>query len=393
MPAPGNTRWYRQLYFWVLVAIAAGIVVGWLAPVTGVAMEPLGATFVTAMKMLIGPIVFLTIVGGIAGVADLRKVGLTGVKALAYFQAGTIVAMVTGLLAINVCRLGEGVNADPGKTPAVDSVPKPVTGGNHVWELLTHLVPGSVVGPFVDGNVLQIIFLAVLFGVALNAVGQVGGPVLDAVNRLTAVVFKVLSYLMKLAPVGAFGAMAFAAGGYGVHALTSLAGLILLFYVTSALFVVVVLGSVMAYLRLNIFHLLGYLRAELLLVLGTSSAEPALPGLMRKLEQAGVSAATVRLIVPTGYAFNLDGDGDLSVPGRGLRRPGDQHPPQRRRANRVAGSHVADVQGRGRHGRGRVHRADRDAEHRRSHSGRRDHADLRDRQVHGRMPSPGQLHR
>ncbi|GFP48256.1 cation:dicarboxylate symporter family transporter [Mycobacterium kansasii] len=307
MPAPGNTRWYRQLYFWVLVAIAAGIVVGWLAPVTGVAMEPLGATFVTAMKMLIGPIVFLTIVGGIAGVADLRKVGLTGVKALAYFQAGTIVAMVTGLLAINVCRLGEGVNADPGKTPAVDSVPKPVTGGNHVWELLTHLVPGSVVGPFVDGNVLQIIFLAVLFGVALNAVGQVGGPVLDAVNRLTAVVFKVLSYLMKLAPVGAFGAMAFAAGGYGVHALTSLAGLILLFYVTSALFVVVVLGSVMAYLRLNIFHLLGYLRAELLLVLGTSSAEPALPGLMRKLEQAGVSAATVRLIVPTGYAFNLDG--------------------------------------------------------------------------------------
>lgn len=307
MTAHGKTPWYRQLYFWVLVAIGAGIVLGWLAPAAGVAMEPVGTTFVAAMKMLIGPIVFLTIVGGIASVADLRKVGLTGVKALAYFQAGTIVAMVTGLVAINVFRIGDGVNADPGKIPAGYPGPKPTTGGKHGWELLTHLVPSSVVGPFVDGDVLQIIFLAVLFGVALNAVGQVGGPVLDAVNRLTVVVFKVLSYLMKLAPLGAFGAMAVATGGYGVHMLTSLAGLILLFYVTSALFVVVVLGSVMAYLRLNIFHLLGYLRAELLLVLGTSSPEPALPGLMRKLEHAGVSAATVRLIVPTGYAFNLDG--------------------------------------------------------------------------------------
>ena len=174
-------------------------------------------------------------------------------------------------------------------------------------EFITHLVPDSVFGPFVEGDILQIIFLAVLFGIALNAVGQLGAPVLDAVNRLTKVVFKVLNYIMKLAPLGAFGAMAYAIGKYGVSTLTSLGSLILLFYVTSALFVFVVLGSVMAYLRLNIFHMLRYLREELLLIFGTSTAEPALPGLMRKLEYAGVSKPTVGLVVPTGYSFNLDG--------------------------------------------------------------------------------------
>jgi len=302
-------RWYTQLYFWVLVAIVVGIFVGWLAPATGVAMEPIGTTFITAMKMLIGPIVFLTIVGGIASVADLKKVGMTGIKALTYFQVGTILAMVAGLVAINLFRLGDGVNADPSKIQASESAEKLITAGEEKqwWEFITHLVPDSVVGPFVEGDILQIIFLAVIFGVALNAVGQLGGPVLDAVNRLTKIIFKVLGYIMKVAPLGAFGAMAYAIGKYGISTLTSLGSLILLFYVTSALFVVVVLGSVMAYLRLNIFHMLRYLREELLLILGTSTAEPALPGLMRKLEHAGVSKTTVGLVVPTGYSFNLDG--------------------------------------------------------------------------------------
>ena len=308
-PAPVKKRWYQQLYFWVLVAIVVGILVGWLAPDTGVAMEPIGTTFVTAMKMLIGPIVFLTIVGGIAGVADLKKVGLTGIKALTYFQIGTIIAMVFGLVAINIFRLGDGVNADASKIEASESAQKMITAGEEKqwWEFITHLVPNSVLGPFVEGDILQIIFLAVIFGVALNAVGQLGGPVLDAVNRLTKIVFKVLSYIMKVAPLGAFGAMAYAIGKYGISTLTSLGSLILLFYVTSALFVLLVLGSVMAYLRLNIFHLLRYLREELVLILGTSTAEPALPGLMRKLEHAGVSKTTVGLVVPTGYSFNLDG--------------------------------------------------------------------------------------
>jgi aerobic C4-dicarboxylate transport protein len=302
-------RWYRQLYVWVLFAIVIGILLGWLSPSTGEAMEPIGTTFVTAMKMLIGPIVFLTIVGGIAGVADLKKVGMTGIKALGYFQVGTILAMIAGLVAINLFRLGDGVNADPNAIHASDSAQKLINAGEEKqwWEFITHLVPDSVVGPFVEGDILQVIFLAVLFGVALNAVGQIGGPVLDAVNRLTKIVFKILNYVMKLAPLGAFGAMAYAIGKYGVSTLTSLGSLILLFYVTSALFVFVVLGSVMAYLRLNIFQMLRYLREELLLIFGTSTAEPALPGLMRKLEHAGVSKSTVGLVVPTGYSFNLDG--------------------------------------------------------------------------------------
>lgn len=302
-------RWYQQLYVWVLFAIVIGIVLGWLSPSTGEAMEPIGTTFVTAMKMLIGPIVFLTIVGGIASVADLKKVGMTGIKALTYFQVGTILAMIAGLVAINLFRLGDGVNSDPNTIEASDSAQKLITAGEEKqwWEFITHLVPDSVFGPFVEGDILQIIFLAVLFGVALNAVGQLGAPVLDAVNRLTKIVFKVLNYVMKLAPLGAFGAMAYAIGKYGVSTLTSLGSLILLFYVTSALFVFVVLGSVMAYLRLNIFHMLRYLREELLLIFGTSTAEPALPGLMRKLEHAGVSKPTVGLVVPTGYSFNLDG--------------------------------------------------------------------------------------
>jgi aerobic C4-dicarboxylate transport protein len=308
-PPATRRRWYRQLYCQVLVAIVLGVVVGAVWPDVGIAMEPIGTTFVTLMKMLIGPIVFLTIVGGIASVADLKKVGLTGIKALTYFQIGTIIAMVMGLVAINVFRLGDGVNADAGKLKASADVAPLVEAGEHThwWDFLLRVVPDSVVAPFVEGEILQIIFLAVIFGVALNAVGPVGTPILNAVERLTAVVFKVLGFIMKLAPLGAFGAMAYAIGEFGLSTLTSLGSLIALFYATSILFVVVILGSVMLYMRLNIFHLLRYLREELLLILGTSTAEPALPGLMRKLEHAGVEKPTVGLVVPTGYSFNLDG--------------------------------------------------------------------------------------
>jgi aerobic C4-dicarboxylate transport protein len=307
-PAP-KTRWYKQLYFWVLTAIVVGILVGWLAPTAGVAMEPIGTTFVDAMKMLIGPIVFLTIVGGIASVADLKKVGMTGLKALTYFQVGTICAMVFGLVAINLFRLGEGVNADASTIETSDSAAKLIDAGQHQewWEFLTHIIPESMVAPFVEGNILQIIFIAVVFGIALNAMGKVGAPVLEGVQRLTAVMFKILGFIMKAAPLGAFGAMAFAVGKYGVSSLTSMGGLIALFYVTSIMFVIVVLGSVMAFLRLNIFKMIRHLKEEYLLILGTSTAEPALPGLMRKLEHAGVKKETVGLVVPTGYSFNLDG--------------------------------------------------------------------------------------
>jgi aerobic C4-dicarboxylate transport protein len=304
-----KTRWYKQLYFWVLTAIVFGILLGWLAPAAGIAMEPIGTTFVNAMKMLIGPIVFLTIVGGIASVADLKKVGMTGLKALTYFQIGTICAMAFGLVAINIFRLGEGVNADASAIKTSESAAKLIDAGQHQewWQFLTHIIPNSVVGPFVEGDILQIIFIAVVFGIALNAMGKVGAPVLDGVQRLTGVMFKILSFIMKAAPVGAFGAMAYAVGKFGVSSLTSMGGLIALFYATSILFVVVVLGSIMAFLKLNIFTMIRHFKEEYMLILGTSTAEPALPGLMRKLEHAGVKKETVGLVVPTGYSFNLDG--------------------------------------------------------------------------------------
>ncbi|WP_113718297.1 C4-dicarboxylate transporter DctA [Arthrobacter dokdonensis] len=308
-PAKTRKPWYRQLYFWVLTAIVVGILLGWLAPNAGQAMKPIGTTFVNAMKMLIGPIVFLTIVGGIASVADLKKVGLTGLKALGYFQVGTIVALGLGLVAINIFRLGDGVNADSGAIKASASAGQLIASGEHQqwWQFITDIIPTSVAGPFVEGNILQIIFMAVLFGVALNALGAIGAPILDAIERLTKIVFKVLNFVMKTAPLGAFGAMAYAVGAYGVSTLTSLGWLVLLFYGTSIFFIVVVLGSVMGFLKLNIFKMLRYFREELLLIVGTSTAEPALPGLMRKLEHAGVKKETVGLVVPTGYSFNLDG--------------------------------------------------------------------------------------
>src|SRR6476646_1057120 len=265
-PNHDKKRWYKQLYFWVLLAIIIGVLLGWLSPSAGVAMEPIGTTFVTAMKMLIGPIVFLTIVGGIASVADLKKVGLTGIKALTYFQVGTILAMIFGLVAINIFRVGDGVNADVSKIEASEKAQEMITSGEHQqwWEFITHIVPKSMVEPFVEGDILQIIFLAVIFGVALNAVGRIGAPILDLVQRLTKVLFQLLSYIMKLAPLGAFGAMADAIGKYGVSTLTSLGGLIALFYLTAAFFVLVVLGAVMGYLKLNILKLLRYLKEDLL---------------------------------------------------------------------------------------------------------------------------------
>ncbi|MFD6279895.1 C4-dicarboxylate transporter DctA [Streptomyces sp. NPDC060209] len=302
--------WYRQLYIQVLVAIVIGIVLGWQRPDLATSMEPIGTTFIAAMKMLIAPIVFLTVISGIAGVADLKKVGLTGLKALTYFQVGTIAALVTGLVAINVFRLGDGVHADPSQLHTSGDAGQYIKEGEHQqwWEFLTDLVPHSFFGAFVEGDILQVIFLAVIFGIAIKAVGKAGEPLVAGVNRLTEVVFKVLSFVMKAAPLGAFGAMAYAIGKFGLSTLTSLGSLILLFYVTSVLFVVVVLGSVLAaYVKLNIFQLFRYFKDEFFLVLGTSTAEPALPGLMRKLQFMGVERSTVGLVVPTGYSFNLDG--------------------------------------------------------------------------------------
>ncbi|MEU9190781.1 C4-dicarboxylate transporter DctA [Streptomyces sp. NPDC048484] len=308
-PAAAKKPWYRQLYFWVLTAIVTGILTGWLWPSTGTALEPVGTTFVSAIKMLITPIVFLTIVGGIGSVDSLGRVGRVGLKSLLYFQAGTLAALLVGLIAVNVFQPGAGVHAHPGDLQLHGDASEYVKSGEDQswWHFLTDLVPTSAVGAFAEGNILQVIFFSVLFGVALKAVGPTGEPLVDGIHRLTAVVFKILSYVMLAAPVGAFGAMAFTIGKYGVSTLTSLGQLIGLFYGTSAFFVLVILGAVTAALRINIFRLLRYLREEFVLVLGTSSSESALPRLMTKLEGLGVRRDIVGLTVPTGYSFNLDG--------------------------------------------------------------------------------------
>ncbi|WP_051853285.1 C4-dicarboxylate transporter DctA, partial [Streptomyces aureocirculatus] len=306
---PPSKPWYRQLYFWVLTAIVCGILTGWLWPEVGVGLEPVGTTFVSAIKMLITPIVFLTVVGGIGGVDSLRRVGRVGLKSLVCFQAGTLVALALGLIAVNVFQPGAGVHAHPGELRLSGDAAQYVKDGEGQswWHFLTDVVPSSAVGAFAEGNILQVIFFSVLFGVALKAVGPTGAPIVEGVNRLSTVVFKILHYIMLAAPVGAFGAMAFTIGKYGISTLTSLGRLIGLFYGTSLFFVVVVLGGALALLRISIFRLLNHLREEFLIVLGTSSSESVLPRLMTKLAGLGVRRDIVGLTVPTGYSFNLDG--------------------------------------------------------------------------------------
>ncbi|MCW2913173.1 MAG: Aerobic C4-dicarboxylate transporter for fumarate, L-malate, D-malate, succunate, partial [Actinomycetia bacterium] len=301
--------WYRQLYLWVLVGIAGGIAVGYLWPSVGVGLEPLGTTFVNLIKMVITPVIFLTVVAGIAGVDDLRRVGRVGLKSLVYFEVVSTIALVLGLVVINVFKPGAGVHADPGKIAVAGKAAGFIQQGETSgwWHYLTDMVPSSVVGAFAEGNVLQVLFFGVLFGIAVKLLGSAGEPITVGVNRLSAAIFKVLQLVMYAAPLGAFGAMAFTVGKYGVSTLTSLGSLVGIFYGTSAFFVIVVLGAIAALIRINIFQLLRYLREELLVVLGTSSSETVLPRLMDKLERLGAPRQIVGLTVPTGYSFNLDG--------------------------------------------------------------------------------------
>jgi aerobic C4-dicarboxylate transport protein len=300
---------YRQLYVWVLAAIALGIAVGYFWPSVGIGLEPLGTTFVSAIKMIIPPVIFLTVVSGIAGVADMRGVGRVGLKALIYFEVVSTIALVLGLIAVNVLRPGDGVHADTGSIEVSKTAATYIQQGETQswWHFLTDLVPTSLVGAFAEGNVLQVLFFAVLFGVAVKALGPVGAPIAAGVNTLSAAIFKVLGFLMYAAPIGAFGAMAYTIGKYGFSTLASLGKLIALFYGTSLFFVIFVLGGILAANHINIFKLLRYLREELLVVLGTSSSETVLPQLMRKLENLGAPRQIVGLTVPTGYSFNLDG--------------------------------------------------------------------------------------
>ena len=307
-PAAPPLPWYRHLYVQVLVAIVAGALLGHLQPALGEAMKPLGDGFIKLVKMIIAPVIFLTIVTGIAGMPHLRGVGRVFLKAMAYFLFFSTLALVLGLVVAHVVQPGAGMHVDPAdldQAAVHDYVDK-----SHALTLtgfVLDIIPKTLVSPLVGDNILQVLLVAVLFGIALAQSGARGRPLLALLEALSAAVFRVVHLLMRAAPVGAFGAIAFTIGKYGLAVLANLAWLVGAFYASALLFVLVVLGAVARLSGFSILKLVRYLKAELLLVLGTSSSESALPSLMEKLERAGCAKPVVGLVVPTGYSFNLDG--------------------------------------------------------------------------------------
>ena len=306
-PQSATSRW-PSLYLQVLVAIALAVLLGSLRPEWGIAMQPFGDGFVRLIKMLIAPVVFATLVVGIAGMKDLRAVGRTGAKALLWFEFTTTLALIIGIAMAHLVRPGAGMHVVLQKLDhsALDS--KLAGPGPHGFaEHVLAIIPDSFIGAFAKGDVLQVLVLAVLTGVLVSRLGDRARPLVEFLESAQAVLFGIVGLLMRLSPLGAFGAMAFTVGKYGLGTLGSLAKLMAVFYGTSLLFVFLVLGLALRLLGLSIVRLLGYLREELAVVLGTSSSESALPPLMAKLEAAGCAPPVVRLVVPAGYSFNLDG--------------------------------------------------------------------------------------
>lgn len=311
-PAPtaahGRVPFYRHLYVQVLAAIVLGALIGHFWPTTGEALKPLGDGFIKLVKMIISPVIFLSLVSGIAGMRELGAVGRVALKAFGYFLFFSTLALILGLVVANLVHPGVGMNINPATLDAgsVADYAKQAHETTFVGFLMS-IIPNTMVSALTEGSILQTLFVAVLFGVALTLVGEPAEPVLDLVERLALIVFRIVGILMRAAPVGAFGAIAFTVGKYGAGSLINLGGLVATFYLTSILFVLVILGAVARLHGFSILRLLGYLKAELLLVLGTSSSEAALPNLMTKLEAAGCDKGVVGLVVPTGYSFNLDG--------------------------------------------------------------------------------------
>jgi aerobic C4-dicarboxylate transport protein len=306
-PARAAKPWYKVLYVQVLIAILLGIVVGWLWPslATNDWIKALGDGFIKLIKMVIAPIIFCTVVSGISHIQDARKVGRVGVKALVYFEVVSSFALIIGLVMGNLIQVGHGLAAKP-DAAAVATYVKQAESQKSV-DFVLNIIPDSVVGALARGDILQVLLFAILFGFALMALGERGHRLRDIIDDTSHAVFGVIAIIMKAAPFGAFGAMAYTIGKFGPAALGNLIGLIALFYATAALFVIVVLGAIARVVGFNIFKFLAYIKDELLIVLGTSSSESALPQLMEKLERLGCSKSVVGLVVPTGYSFNLDG--------------------------------------------------------------------------------------
>ena len=301
-------KFYKSLYAQVILAILLGITIGFFYPEFAAKLKPLGDGFIKLVKMMIAPVIFCTIVSGIAGMQNIKKVGRVGIKAIIYFEIITTLALIIGLIVINILKPGVGMNIDPSTLDA-KSVAAYVTQSkvSNPVDFILHIIPDNIINALSNGDLLQILFFSVLFGIALSKIGEKAKPVLKGIKSVEAGLFAVINIIMKVAPVGAFGAMAFTIGKYGVGSLASLGQLMLSFYITCILFIIIVLGGVLRYFGFNLFRLLGFIKEEILIVLGTSSSEAALPSLMAKLQKGGCSESVVGLVVPTGYSFNLDG--------------------------------------------------------------------------------------
>jgi aerobic C4-dicarboxylate transport protein len=303
-PAP----FYRSLYFQVLVAIAIGIALGHFAPELGEQMKPLGDAFIKLIKMMIAPIIFCTVVTGIAGMENMKAIGKTGVLALVYFEIVSTIALIVGLVIVNVVQPGADMDVDVSTLDA-KSVAQYAAAAEQqsVTEFLLNVIPSTIFGAFTSGDILQVLLFAVLFGFALHAVGERARPIYEFIDRISHVLFRIVGMIMRLAPIGAFGAMAFTIGKYGLGTLASLGKLMACFYATCLAFIFVVLGAIARAHGFTITRFIRYIREELFIVLGTSSSESVLPRMMAKMEQAGAAKSVVGLVIPTGYSFNLDG--------------------------------------------------------------------------------------
>jgi aerobic C4-dicarboxylate transport protein len=306
---PSVRRKRDTLYLQVLAAIVIGGAIGYVRPAWGIALQPLGDGFIKLIKMLIAPIIFVTVVVGIAGMGDLKRIGRVGLRALIYFEAVTTAALVIGLVVGNVFRPGAGIAAAPAAGEAAASVARYTSAahGLSTTEFLLNIVPKTFVGAFAEGEILQVLLIAILCGFALARLGDHARPAMDLLNVVARALFGIVGIVTRLAPIGALGAMAFTIGKYGLHALVSLGQLMACVYLTCAVFIVVVLGGVARLAGFHLWRVVKYIREEVFIAVGTSSSEAALPGLMQKLERAGCARPVVGVVVPAGYSFNLDG--------------------------------------------------------------------------------------
>jgi aerobic C4-dicarboxylate transport protein len=309
MPGDGRRKpLYTILYVQVITAIVIGVVLGYVAPDTGAAMRPLGDGFIRLVRMMIAPIIFSVVVVGIAKMGDLKAVGRIGIKALVYFEVISTLALVIGLVVVNVLKPGEGINADPASLdPSAVSAYATSAENLSTVDFLLNIIPTTVVGAFATGQILQVLLFSVMFGVALLQLGEPGRPLVSLIEQFSHGLFKMIHMIMRLAPIGAFGAMAFTIGRYGIGTLLQLGQMMAGVYLTCAMFVFVVLGAVARLAGFSIWKFLKYIREEIVITIGTSSSEAVLPRLMAKLEHLGCSKPVVGLVVPTGYSFNLDG--------------------------------------------------------------------------------------